>query len=98
MAELVNIQVCYALPEAATLIDLSVSAGATLEQAILQSGVLDRHPEISLTSAKIGVFGKLRKLSDTARTGDRIEIYRPLQADPKDSRRRRARHKERSGG
>ena len=98
MAESVKIQVCYALPEAATLIDLSVNEGDTLEQAIRQSGVLNRHPEIHLESAKIGVFGKLRKLSDAAREGDRIEIYRPLQADPKDSRRRRARHKERSGG
>ena len=98
MAESVKIQVCYALPEAATLIDLSVDEGRTLEQAIRQSGVLNRHPEIDLESAKIGVFGKLRKLSDAAREGDRIEIYRPLQADPKDSRRRRARHKERSGG
>ena len=97
MAETIALQVCYALPDRATLIGLQASPGTTLEQAIRQSGVLARHPEIDLHTARIGVYGKLRQLSDLARAGDRIEIYRPLQADPKDSRRRRARHKQRQG-
>ena len=53
-------------------------------------------PEIDLPAAKIGVFGKLRQFSELARPGDRIEIYRPLVVDPKESRRRRAQHKSRA--
>ncbi len=98
MAERVRVQVCYALPDAVRLLTVDLDEGQTLEQAIHASGVLARHPEIDLSALKIGVFGKLRQLSDLARSGDRIEIYRPLIADPKDSRRRRAQHKSRSAG
>ena len=96
MADRLRVQVCYALPASASLLDIDVDAGSTLEQAIQASGVLARHPEIDLGAVKIGVFGKLRPLTDLARSGDRIEIYRPLIADPKESRRRRARHKSRA--
>ena len=98
MAERVRVQVCYALPDAVSLLTVDLDEGQTLEQAIHASGVLARHPEIDLSALKIGVFGKLRQLSDLARSGDRIEIYRPLIADPKDSRRRRAQHKSRAAG
>lgn len=98
MAERLRIQVCYALPGEASLLAIEIDEGSTLQQAIEASGVLDRHPEIDLSTVKIGVFGKLRQLSDRARAGDRIEIYRPLLADPKESRRRRARHKARAAG
>jgi len=98
MAERVRVQVCYALPDAVSLLTVDLDEGQTLEQAIHASGVLARHPEIDLSALKIGVFGKLRQLSDLARSGGRIEIYRPLIADPKDSRRRRAQHKSRSAG
>ncbi len=98
MAERLRIQLCYALPGTADLTDIEVSEGQTLEQVIHASGLLSRHPEIDLNTAKIGVFGKLRQLTDLARAGDRIEIYRPLIADPKDSRRRRAQHKSRAAG
>ncbi len=89
-------QVCYALPGSATLIDVDCRPGQTLEEVIRASGVLERHPEIALDAVKTGVYGKLRPLSDLVRDGDRIEIYRPLIADPKESRRRRARHKARN--
>lgn len=98
MAERVRVQVCYALPGGVSLLTVDLDQGQTLEQAIRASGVLTRHPEIDLGALKIGVFGKLRQLSDLARAGDRIEIYRPLIADPKDSRRRRAQHKSRATG
>ena len=98
MAERVRVQVCYALPDAVSLLTVDLDEGQTLEQAIHASGVLARHPDIDLSALKIGVFSKLRQLSDLARSGDRIEIYRPLIADPKDSRRRRAQHKSRSAG
>ena len=92
----VHIQLCYALPEQAVVIDLDIEVGHTLEQVIAKSGLLTRHPEIDLTQNKIGIYGKLKPLDTVARDGDRIEIYRPLQADPMESRRRRAQHKTRS--
>ena len=95
MAERFTVQVCYALPDRVSLLEVGVDPGQTLENAIAASGILDRHPEIDLQSAKIGVYGKIRALTDPAREGDRIEIYRPLIADPKESRRRRAQHKAR---
>ena len=98
MAERFRVQVCYALPDAVSLLSVDLDEGQTIEQAICASGLLARHPEIDLGVLKIGVFGKLRQLTDLARAGDRIEIYRPLIADPKDSRRRRAQHKSRIAG
>ena len=91
----VHIQLCYALPEQAVVIDLDIELGCTLEQAIGQSGLLAQFPEIDLTHNKIGIYGKLKPLDTVARDGDRIEIYRPLRADPMESRRRRAQHKTR---
>ena len=91
-----HIQLCYALPEQAVVIDLDIEVGCTLEQAIGQSGLLAQFPEIDLAQNKIGIFGKLKALDTVARHGDRIEIYRPLQADPMESRRRRAQHKTRA--
>ncbi len=96
MAELLHVQVCYALPNQTRLVDIDLAEGSTLEQAIRASGVLVQYPEIDLASVSVGVFGKLRRMSDLARAGDRIEIYRPLIADPKESRRRRAQHKARA--
>ena len=63
---------------------------ATLEQAIVQSRIQEQFSEIQLQTVKVGVFGKLSKLSAPVRTGDRIEIYRPLLADPKEVRKKRA--------
>jgi putative ubiquitin-RnfH superfamily antitoxin RatB of RatAB toxin-antitoxin module len=91
-----HIQLCYALPEQAVVIDLDIEIGYTLEQAIAKSGLLAQFPEIDLTQNKIGIYGKLKPLDTVLRDGDRIEIYRPLQADPMESRRRRAQHKTRA--
>ena len=91
-----HIQLCYALPEQAVVIDLDIEFGYTLEQAIAKSGLLTQFPEIDQTQNKIGIYGKLKPLDTIARDGDRIEIYRPLRADPMESRRRRAQHKTRS--
>jgi hypothetical protein len=72
------------------LIELSVPDGSTLEDAIRKSGILQRCPEIDLATAEVGVFNRLRALNERVRDGDRVEIYRPLLADPKEARRRRA--------
>lgn len=86
----VEVQVCYALPDMAFLRTLSLPAGSTLQQALEQSGVLQRHPEINLAVNLVGIHGKKKTLDTVLRAQDRVEVYRPLQADPKEARRRRA--------
>jgi putative ubiquitin-RnfH superfamily antitoxin RatB of RatAB toxin-antitoxin module len=88
-----EVQVCYALPDAVFLQDVTLPEPCTLQDAILASGVMQRYPELDIASIRVGIFGKLKSLASTLHSGDRIEIYRPLQADPMESRRRRAAHK-----
>lgn len=92
--EKVFIEVAYALPNEQVLISLDVEQGTTVEQAINLSGVLEKFPEIDLTKNKFGIFGKATKGDEVLRDKDRVEIYRPLIADPKESRRKRAEKKE----
>lgn len=89
-AETIHIAVAYALPERQVELELTVASDATLETVILASGILEQFPEIDLGNNKVGVFGKLGKLTDTLHEGDRVEIYRPLIADPKEVRKQRA--------
>jgi putative ubiquitin-RnfH superfamily antitoxin RatB of RatAB toxin-antitoxin module len=84
------VQVCYAKPGSCILEDLTVPAGATVHDAIRQSGILERLAEIDLTVCRVGIHGKLKSLDTVLRDRDRVEIYRPLLADPKESRRKRA--------
>jgi uncharacterized protein len=89
MSASLSIDVCYALPGAQTLIPVRLPQGATLEQAIDASGILQRHPDIDLTKQKVGVFGKQKPLDALLADHDRVEIYRPLIVDPKLARQRR---------
>lgn len=86
-----HVQVCYALPDRQHLISLTVNNGATIGEAIKRSWIADELCEGDLMIAKIGIYGKLKSLDTALRDGDRVEIYRPLLADPKEARRRRAR-------
>lgn len=86
----ITVEVVFARPGEQALEQLHVPADATIESVIRQSGLLERFPEIDLTQNKVGVFGKVAALSATLRDGDRVEIYRPLIADPKEARKRRA--------
>lgn len=90
MTEMISVEVCYALPEKQVLIRLKLPLGATLLQALEASGLLQKHPEIDLKKNKFGVFAKLTKPEGILRDGDRVEIYRPLIADPKEVRKQRA--------
>lgn len=90
MAEMINVEVCYALPEKQTLVSVKLAPGATLLQALEASGLLEKHPEIDLKKNKFGVFAKLSKPDTVLRDRDRVEIYRPLIADPKEVRKQRA--------
>ncbi|WLE59804.1 RnfH family protein [Burkholderia plantarii] len=91
------VQVCYALPAQQTLIDLAVPENSTVREAIEASGIVARHPEIDVSVAKTGVFGKLAPLDTVLRDGDRVEIYRPLVVDPKAARQRRVDKTRREG-
>jgi hypothetical protein len=86
----INVEVIYALPDRQPLLRVQLGEGATVEDAIRASGVLDNFPEIDLASNKVGIFSKLVKLDEVVRDKDRVEIYRPLIADPKEVRRKRA--------
>ena len=90
MSEIFNIEVVYAMPDQQILLKRSVPAGTTVAGALKASGILDKHPEIDLANNKLGIFGKLTKADAVVRDKDRIEIYRPLIADPKEVRRKRA--------
>ena len=84
------VEVAYALPNQQLIIPISIPPEANAEAAIRLSGVLDKFPEIDLKVNQIGIFGKLSKLDAPLRNLDRIEIYRPLIADPKEARKKRA--------
>ena len=97
MSAMLSIDVCYALPDRQTLISLQLPQGATLEQAIGASGILERHPDIDLAKQKVGVFGKLKPLDTVLADHNRVEIYRPLIVDPKLARQRRVEKTRRDG-
>lgn len=84
------VEVVYALPERQYLRQVALPKGCTLEQAIQASGLLELRRDIDLANNKVGIHGRLAKLSDAVKDGDRVEIYRPLIADPKELRRQRA--------
>ena len=98
MADALRVQVCHALPYEAFLETLAVPAGSTIAHALAASGLGARFPAlqaaIAAGEARVGIFGKVKTPDTVLRDGDRIEVYRPLQADPKESRRRRAKHRE----
>lgn len=86
----IHVEVVYAKPGQAKRVTLTLEAGAAVQQAIEQSGLLDACPEIDLSRNKVGVWNKLAKLDQVLRDKDRVEIYRPLIADPKEVRKQRA--------
>ncbi|HEY5602949.1 MAG TPA: RnfH family protein [Gammaproteobacteria bacterium] len=89
-ANRILVEVAYAKPDVQVIIPLLVDVGTTLEQAIQQSGILNNFPEIDLDKNKVGIFSKLAKRDTVLRDKDRVEIYRPLIADPKEVRKQRA--------
>lgn len=86
----IDVEVTYARPDVQVVIPIRVAPGTVVSDAIEQSGILAQFPEIDLGQNKIGIFGKLTKLDTALQPGDRVEIYRPLIADPKESRRAKA--------
>ncbi|CAI0889886.1 RnfH family protein [Serratia fonticola] len=86
----IRVEVVYALPERQYVRQVKLAAGSNVEQAILASGLLELRSDIDLASNKVGIYSRPAKLSDVLNDGDRVEIYRPLIADPKELRRQRA--------
>jgi putative ubiquitin-RnfH superfamily antitoxin RatB of RatAB toxin-antitoxin module len=92
MADTILIEIAYAEPQRQILRKVEIAANSTVADAIRASGILEVLPE-GFAPAGIGIFGRIVTPATLLRAGDRIELYRPLQADPKDSRRHRARQK-----
>jgi len=90
MSASILIEVAYALPGKQLIIPLKVTEGTTAAEAVTASGIQKKFPEIDLAQNKLGIFGKLTKNDTVLREHDRVEIYRPLIADPKEVRRQRA--------
>ena len=90
MSEQIRVEVIYALPAKQELLNVKVAAGTTVRQAIEASGILEKYPEIDIAKNKLRVFAKLTKPDVVLRDRDRVEIYRPLIADPKEVRKQRA--------
>lgn len=88
--QMITVEVSYALPEEQIILSLEIASDCTVEEAIKRSGILEAFPQIDLDSDKVGIFGKMCKLNATLRNKDRVEIYRKLIADPKESRRQQA--------
>lgn len=86
----ISAEVCYALPDKQFLIPVKIRESATVEAVILASGILSLRDDVDLTKNKVGIFSRPAKLTDIVSDGDRVEIYRPLIADPKEMRRKRA--------
>lgn len=92
-----QVSVVYALPDRVWEKGVDIGDGATLQEAIIASGVLAAFPALHLEALTAGVFGKVRRLDERLHAGDRVEIYRPLQVDPKEARRIRADLRRRGG-
>ena len=90
MPDKIMIEVSYALPKKQIIIPILVPKDISVKEAIELSGILKKFEEIDLSSNQVGIFGKLTSLDKSLRDHDRIEIYRPLIADPKEIRRKRA--------
>ena len=88
-----KVEVVYALPEAVDAVSVSLPAGASLRDAVVASGLLERHAGIDLEKQAFGIFGRRAVLETRLTEGDRVEIYRALALDPKEARRRRAARK-----
>jgi putative ubiquitin-RnfH superfamily antitoxin RatB of RatAB toxin-antitoxin module len=93
-ADELQVYVVYATPKDEFIHPMRVAPGTTIGQAIEGSGVLSRFPEINLVTQPVGIYAKKKTLETVLRDRDRVEIYRPLVADPKESRRKRAAKKQ----
>lgn len=90
--KLISVEVAYAAPKRQLIIPLEVKEGCNMLEAVILSGIIDKFPEIEPGSMTLGIFSKVEKKPESVvlSAGDRVEIYRPLIADPKEARKKRA--------
>jgi uncharacterized protein len=88
--ETIRVEVAYAKPDRQLILELEAEQGITAKEAVQRSGILDEFPEIDIETAKLGIFGKAAAANAVLNPSDRVEIYRPLIADPKEARKKRA--------
>lgn len=88
----IRVEVAYALPNEQKIVAIDVDSGTTAYQAAELSGIAEIFPDIDLGASKLGIFGKVvaKPQEHVLQAGDRVEIYRPLIIDPKESRKERA--------
>ena len=86
----INVEVAYALPEKQVILPVNVDVGTTIGGAIVQSGLMMEFPDLDIEHSEVGIFGKVMPMTTVLSDGDRVEVYRPLIADPKEVRRQRA--------
>ena len=89
-SEMIQVEVVYGTSTRQELLSIDVKAGSTVEEVVLESGIIESFPEIDLKVNGVGIWNRIAKLKDEVKDFDRIEIYRPLLADPKEVRKRRA--------
>ena len=77
-----QVGIAYSEPANQLWLRIEVADDATVERAIIESGILKKFPHIDLTEYKVGIFGKVAELDSALKPGDRVEIYRPITADP----------------
>jgi putative ubiquitin-RnfH superfamily antitoxin RatB of RatAB toxin-antitoxin module len=85
-----HVQVCYAAKKTVFVVEVALALGANIRDAIIASQIAITCNEIDIHQCKVGVFGKMKSMDAPLKHGDRVEIYRPLIADPMEARRRRA--------
>ena len=86
----IKVELVYIEPNKQNVLSVEIPEGSDIRSAISYSGLLEQYPQIDLSVNKVGIFSKLQQLDTILQQGDRVEIYRPLQVDPKEARRRRA--------
>ena len=90
VSEQIAVEVVFGRPDSQSLVALSLEKGATVADAIDQSGLAEKYPDESLSELSTGIWGQIVDRELVLKDGDRVEIYRPLQLDPRESRRRLA--------
>lgn len=86
----IRVVVAYSpAPRQTDCVTIELPVGATVADALQESGLLQRHPSIDVATARLGIWGKLKAAQDVLRQDDRVEVYRPLLVDPKEARRQR---------
>ena len=88
--ETINVEVAYAEPDRQMILPVNVDVGTTVGGAIVQSGIMMKFPDLDVENSDVGIFGKATKMTAVLKDAERVEIYRPLIADPKEVRRKRA--------